>query len=175
MNRRVSLVLAALLVTTGPAIAQDAGGLSQQVQRGMQQAMQDLENKSAGITEEAMAEQVGEEDLRKFLEGAGVRLQLSPGGECAAFAWPGGDLLGFHLGKQEFAVEGVGDREEDWIKKKGTFSPPKRPQKLSLKMSARGQEISVECFNKYGKAETEVTYYVGPLNGLFCMGLAEGG
>jgi len=31
----------------------------------------------------------------------------------------------------------------------------------------------VECYNKHGKSEKDVTYYVGPLNGLFCMGLAD--
>jgi hypothetical protein len=51
----------------------------------------------------------------------------------------------------------------------------KKPQKLTLKLDADGREDLAECFNKFGKSEQDATYYVGPLNGLFCMGLADEG
>jgi len=139
----------------------------------MQQAMRDLEAKSLGITEEYMKEEVGAEALQDFVEGAVVRLILSPGGSFAAYTLEGGDLVSFQLGKQEVAVTGDGDWEDPWVARSGEFSTPKKPQKLTLSLDAKGQEVQVECFNKYGKSEQNVTYYVDPLNGLFCMELTD--
>jgi len=177
MKMRVCFVFAALLVPVAPisAQSQDTGGLPQAVQWGMQQAMRDLEEKSLGITEETMKEEVGAEALQDFVDGAVLRLVLSPNGGFAAYTLEGGDLVSFKLGKQEFAVEGEGDWEDPWVARFGEYTTPKKPQKLTLKLDARGQEVVVECYNKHGKSEKDVTYYVGPLNGLFCMGLADEG
>ena len=174
MTRSLFFALATLLATVSPVLGQyDTGGLPQTVQWGMQQAMRDLEAKSLGITEEYMKEEVGAEALQDFIEGAVVRLILSPEGSFAAYTLEGGDLVSFKLGKQQVAVTGDGDWEDPWVARSGEFAAPKKPQKLTLNLDARGQEVQVECFNKYGKSETDVTYYVGPLNGLFCMGLTD--
>lgn len=164
----------ALLLAAIPALAQfDTGGLPQEVQRGMEQAMRDLENKSLGITVEAMAASVGEEELQGFLDGAVVRLVLNPEGNYTAYSLEGGELVSFKLGKQQVSTPAEGELQDRWVKTSGDFEVPKRPQKLSLTMSAGGREVTVDCYNKYGQAEEDVTYYVGPLNGLFCMGLAD--
>lgn len=174
MKKCTLCLVALLLAPLAPVLAQyDTGGLPQTVQWGMQQAMRDLENKSLGITEEAVAEQVGEEAMQEFLAGAVVRLVLSPTGSFAAYTLEGGDLVAFKLGKQKFEVTGDGDWEDPWVARSGDFTTPKKPQKLTLSLDAAGKQVEVECYNKYGKAESDVTYYVGPLNGLFCMGLAE--
>jgi hypothetical protein len=133
--------------------------------------MRDLESKSLGITEEAMKEEVGAEVLQEFMDGAVVRLVLTPDGKFAAYTLEGGDLTSFKLGKRDFAVVGGGDWEDPWVVRSGEYSVPKKPQKLTLTLDALGKETLVECYNKFGKPEEDVTYYVGPLNGLFCMGL----
>ena len=173
MKTSECLFLAALLAWVNPVSAQDTGGLPQQVQWGMQQAMRDLENRSLGVTEEAMKEEVGAEVLQEFIDGAVVRLVLSPDGKFSAYTLEGGELVSFELGKQKVEMVGDGDWEDPWVARSGEYEVPKKPQKLSLKLDAQGQEVLVECYNKFGKPEQDVTYYVGPLNGLFCMGLTE--
>lgn len=175
--KRIILATAVALVLTAtpsfPQAGQGTGGLPQSVQWGMQQAMRDLENESLGITEETMSEQVGAEVLEKFIDEAVVRLVLSPEGAFTAYTLEGGELISFKLGKQSIELTGEGDWQDPWVSRTGDYEVPKRPQKLSLTLDARGQTIDVECFNKFGKPERDVTYYVGPLNGLFCMGLAD--
>ena len=174
MTKRIALTIVLLLIAASPSFAQrDTGGLPQQVQWGMEHAMRDLEEKSLGITVESMEESVGKEALQDFIDGAVIRLILSPEGQYTSYALEGGDLMSFTLGKKEFAIGSEWESEDDWIKTTGEFSVPKKPQKLALKVSAQGQEISVECYNKYGQTESDVTYYIGPLNGLFCMGLSD--
>ena len=107
MNVRAYLVLASLLSVSAASWAQDAGGLPQQVQWGMQQAMRDLEAKSLGITEESMKEEVGEEAMQGFLDGAVVRLVLSPDGSYSAYTLEGGELVSFKLGKQSVELTGL--------------------------------------------------------------------
>jgi len=173
MKRIIHFTLTALLLAATPALAQDTGTLPQTAQWGMQQALRDLETRSLGITEETMKEEVGAEALQEFIDGAVVRLVLSPSGAFSAYTLEGGDLVSFKLGKQAFEVTGDGDWEDPWVARSGEYAVPKKPQKLSLTLDARGQEVLVECHNKFGKPDQDVTYYVGPLNGLFCMGLTN--
>ena len=176
MKKTIIVVAVSLLLAAAPSFpqaGQGTGGLPQSVQWGMQQAMRDLENESLGITEETMAAEVGADVLKKFVDEAVVRLVLSPEGKFTAYTLEGGELVSFKLGKQSVKMAGEGDWEDPWVSRTGDYEVPKRPQKLSLTLDARGQKIDVECFNKFGKPEQDVTYYVGPLNGLFCMGLAN--
>lgn len=178
MKRILTIAAVALLVVVGPAFpqaGQGTGGLPQSVQWGMQQAMRDLENESLGITEEAMAAEVGEEVLASFVEGAVVRLVLTPDGRFMAYTLEGGELVSFKLGKQAIQLSGEGDWEDPWVSRTGEYEIPKRPQKLTMILDALGQEVVVDCFNKFGKPEENVTYYIGPLNGLFCLGLTDQG
>lgn len=167
----VSLLL--LAVPSFPQAGQGTGGLPQSVQWGMQQAMRDLENESLGITQETMSQEVGADVLKLFVDEAVVRLVLSPAGTFTAYTLEGGELVSFKLGKQSIKMTGEGDWEDPWVSRTGDYEIPKRPQKLTLTLDALGQKTDVEYFNKFGKPEEDVTDYVGPLNGLFCMGLAK--
>lgn len=75
---------------------------------------------------------------------------------------------------QAFAVTDEGDWQDPGVVR-SEYSVPKNPQELTLTFDARGREVKVARYNKFGKAESAVTYYVGPLKGLFCMGLADEG
>ena len=178
MLRNTWLLGLAVLVGAIPGAAQVAGGqntggLPQTVEWGLQQAMRDLEAKSLGITEETMAEEVGADVLAAFVEGAVVRLVLSPGGAFTAYTLEGGELVSFKLGKETVAVSGEEEWQDPWVAHRGTYTVPKRPQKLTMSLDAQDQQVEVECYNKFRPADTDVTYYVGPLNGLFCMGLTD--
>lgn len=176
MKKTITVAAVSLLLAVAPSFPQSGqgtGGLPQSVQWGMQQAMRDLENESLGITEEAVAAQVGAEALESFINDAVVRLVLTPEGSFTAYTLEGGELVSFKLGKQAIKLAGEGDWEDPWVSRTGEYEVPKRPQKLSMTLDALGQKVVVDCFNKFGKPEEPVTYYIGPLNGLFCMGLAD--
>lgn len=179
MTRRVILGAAVSLLLAGASQAQlNDGGLSQQMRRSMEQAFEDLYNASEGLvapTQDSFEERVGKEKLDAFIDGSVVRLSLEPDGSFSAYALEGGELLSFNLGKA--SVELAGDEEwvDPWYKRVGSVEVPKKPQKLELNIRAGDSEVQVECHNKYGRTETRVTYYVGPLDGLFCMGLADAG
>lgn len=180
MNRRNTLilvVLAAAAAIAGPSFAQggtDAGGLGQQTQRAMQSAMDDLFNAGMGMpSPESLEEKVGKEKVDAFLAGAVVKLTFMPDGEYKALAQEGGEVVSFKLGKDKFTPSLDEEYEDGWLIREGEFKMPKRAQKLSLDLKAGLTEVTVECHNKYGKSEEPVTFYVGPLDGLFCVGFTE--
>jgi hypothetical protein len=173
---RYSLVSAivGLLLFAGPSLAQPgSGGLPQEARRGMEMAMQDLENKTLLVTRESMGQQFGEEEMTTFLDGAVVRLTLYPDGKYEVFSLSGGEVVSFKLGKESVSIDQEGVWEDEWLKKSGECGIAKRAQYLSLIVSAGPQKVAVNCFNQYRKKDGVVTYYVGPLDGLFCLGLAE--
>lgn len=153
-----------------------AGGMDQQTRRGMEMAMMDLESRSLGITQEAMTESIGEAELEAFLSGAVVRLVLLPDGRFTSYSMLGGELVSFRVGKEEFTT---GDEwsldENEWVQRSGEFNMPKKAQKVSLTVQAGDREITAKCFNKYRGADGPMIFYVGPLDGYFCLGLLEEG
>ncbi len=181
MNRTCTyslIVLTTLIVSAGPALAQagaaGTGSLGQQTQRAMQSAMDDLYNQGVGIpTSESLEEQVGKEKLDAFLEGAVVKLTFLPDGAYTASAQEGGEILSFKLGREKFTPSLDEEYVDGWLIREGEFKMPKKAQKLSLDLKAGPTQVTVECHNKYGKTEEPVTFYVGPLDGLFCVGLSE--
>ena len=174
MRRSLTLAMAGLLLATGSVLAQPgSGGLPQQARRGMEMAMQDLENKSLLVTRERMGEQFGDEEMAAFLDGAVVRLTLHPDGKYEVCSLSGGEVVSFKLGKESVDTRQEGIWENDWLVKTGEYGIAKHSQYLSLIVSAGTQQVAVNCFNQYRKKDGVVTYYVGPLDGLFCLGLAE--
>ncbi|MGB3562826.1 MAG: hypothetical protein WBH85_20385 [Thermoanaerobaculia bacterium] len=174
MRQSLAFAVAALLALAGPALAQPgSGGLPQQVRRGMEMAMQDLDNKSLLVTRENMSEEFGEEEMTAFLDGAVVRLILFPDGKYEVYSLSGGEVVSFKLGKESVSTGQEGFWEDEWFKKSGEYEIAKRSQYLSLILSAGPQKVAVNCFNQYRKKDGVVTYYVGPLDGLFCLGLTE--
>ncbi len=175
MQKAMTVTVLGAFVLVWPILGQGpgSGGLPQEVQRSMEQSMRNLDNQGLMTTRESLVESVGQEKLEAFLEGSLVRLTLFPDGTYSASFLEGGDLVAFRLGKQKIATGEEAEMEDDWYIKSGSFDAPKRAQPLSMTISARGRETIVECYNKFAKAEEPVTFYVGPLDGLFCMGLAE--
>ena len=175
MRKSFVLDLTCVLLLAASALAQrgGVGGLPQQVRKGMERAMQRLENKQFMTTLESLEQSIGPEEVAGFLEGALVRLALYPDGSFAAYSIEGGEVVSFSLGKQKVAIAPGPVKKENLLKQTGKFSAPRRPQDISLTLRGQGQEVTVDCFNKYRKRKVAVTFYVGPLDGLFCMGLAE--
>ena len=176
--KRSSIVLFAFWVLGSwaqPSPAQiGTGDIGQQARKGMEMAMMDLENQSLGITEEAMKESIGEAELQSFLDGAVVRLVLEPEGRFTSFAMLGGDLVSFTVGKQQVTTgEDWTLDENEWVQRSGEFEVSKKAQKVSLTVRAGETEVTAKCFNKYRASDGPVTFYVGPLEGYFCLGLLD--
>ena len=183
MNHRivVGLSLSLVFIATGTLLAQggggNSGGLPPAARQSMESAMQRLENAPLMTTREELALSVGADKLEIFLDGAVVSLTLNPGGTYEAMAMDGGDIIGFTVGQQQVALEEDAEEaeREGWYMKSGAYKPPKnkKPQSVSLQVQAGPNQISVDCANPFKKSEEPVTYYVGPLDGLFCLGLSE--
>lgn len=150
------------------------GGVDAQTRRGMEMAMMDLENQSLGVTEEAMKASIGEAELEAFLAGALVRLELDPDGRFTSYSMLGGELVSFKVGKASFTTgeEWTLD-ENEWVQRSGEFTVPKKAQKISLTVQSGEQKVTAKCFNKYRASDGPVTFYVGPLEGYFCLGLLD--
>ncbi len=173
----MSLALAA--ATAAAAVAQGAGGsgtgdLGQQTQRAMQTAMDDLFNQGLGMpSSESLEEKVGKEKLDAFLANAVVKLTFNPDGVYKAVAKEGGEIVSFRLGKDELTPGADEEYDQGWLIRQGKFKMPRKAQKLSLDLKAGPTRVTVECHNKFAKSEDPVTFYVGPLDGLFCVGFTE--
>lgn len=174
---RLPLLATALVVLlcAGAAHAQfGTGELGQQTRRGMEQAFDNLLNDGLDAPDpKALGEVVGQEKVDAFLAGAVVKLTFMPDGAFKASALEGGEVIFFKLGKAKFTPEEDEEYNEGWLIRNGEFETPKKAQKLSLKLKAGPNEVDVDCHNKYGPSEDPVTFYVGPLDGLFCVGFTE--
>ena len=181
MNRPTQLFLtvaAVLILTTGVAFAQASGAgtgtLGQQTQRAMQTAMDDLYNKGMDMPSPSSLEEiVGKEKVDAFLENAVVKLTFMPDGVYLAKAVEGGEVLSIRLGKAKMTPSEDEEYVDGWLIRDGEYKIPKKAQKLSMELKAGPTQVTVECHNKYGQSEDPVTFYVGPLDGLFCVGFTE--
>ncbi len=162
-----------LFLAGAVALAQGTGELPQQVRRNMEAAMRNLQNQGLASTQATFEESVGKERLERFLEGAVVKLTFHPDQSFTASSLEGGELVAFKLGKQTIELDGEGIHEEQWLSKSGRFKAPKYPQELSMTLRAGATEVAVDCHTRYRKSTEAVTFYVGPLDGLFCLGLSE--
>jgi len=171
----IAAVAAAVVVCAGDLHAQfGTGDLGQQTRRGMEQAFDNLLNEGLEMPDPAsLGEIVGREKVDAFLEGAVVKLTFMPDGEYEASALEGGEVIFFKIGKQKFTPEEDEEYDQGWLIRNGEFEAPKKAQKLTMKLKAGPNEVDVSCHNKYGPSESPVTFYVGPLDGLFCVGFAE--
>ncbi len=132
MRKSFVLDLTCVLLLAASALAQrgGVGGLPQQVRKGMETAMQRLENKQFMTTLESLEQSIGPEEVAGFLEGAVVRLALYPDGSFAAYSIEGGEVVSFSLGKQKVAIAPGPVKKENLLKQTGKFSAPRRPQDL---------------------------------------------
>ena len=65
--------------------------------------------------------------------------------------------------------------ENDWVVRSGEFAVPKRPQSVTLLVKAVDNEFQTKCFNEFTPSDEPVTFHMGLLEGVFCVGLVEDG
>ncbi|MEM6705600.1 MAG: hypothetical protein AAF690_22980 [Acidobacteriota bacterium] len=145
--------------------------LPQEAQWAMESAMTRLESQGSVATKAGLAQIVGQAKIDAFLDGAVARLTLEADGSFRSHVNAGGELLSFKLGKKDVEILEPAAEANGGMESQGIFPMPKKKAKLTLRLRAGSRDVSVECFNPYKKSKESVTYYVGPLNGLFCMGM----
>jgi len=142
----------------------------------MEERRRTIVDTERGITQEAMMESIGEEQMKAFLDAALVRLVLSPKGKFTSYTMPGGELVSFKLGRKTVSAgNGSTLDENDWVVRSGEFAVPKRPQSVTLLVKAGDNEIQTRCFNEFTPSDEPVTFHMGMLEGVFCVGLVEDG
>lgn len=174
-----STICLLLLVCLGTSIAGaqvPSGETAHPFAASMEERRRTIVDSERGITEEEMMASIGEEQMEAFLEAALVRLVLSPEGKFTSYTMPGGELVSFKLGRKTVST-GTGTTldENDWVVRKGEFAVPKRPQSVTLLVKAGDREIQTRCFNEFAPSDQPVTFHMGLLEGVFCVGLVEDG
>lgn len=176
--KKAAILVALLAFAVAPASAQTAadlfgGDLPQQYGR-------DVENKFAQMTIADMASDpaylekiYSPEQLEIFFDGTFVKVSLYPDGSYAVQSQPGGEVTGFKVGKVKVKTGGETWDSDGWNLKAGEFAAPKRRSDVTINISAGGQQMEVECMNRFERSEHAITYYIGPLNGMQCLGLAD--
>lgn len=140
----------------------------------MEERRRTIVDTERGITQEAMMESIGEEQMKAFLDAALVRLVLSPEGKFTSYTMPGGELVSFKLGRKAISTgQGSSLDENDWVVRTGEFPVPKRPQSVTLSIRAGDSQIDTKCFNEFEPSDQPVTFHMGMLEGVFCVGLVE--
>lgn len=130
--------------------------------------LEEMRNDPAVLERFASADQ-----LELFLANAVVKVSFYPDGSYVAYALPGGEIQSIKLGRKS-VKPGIETLESgDWLLRPGQFVAPKRSQSVTMRLAAAGTEISVECMNKFESSDETITFYVGPMNGLLCLGLVD--
>ncbi len=176
--KRPTILLAALILTVAPAYAQTAadlfgGDLPQEYGR-------DIAGKFNQMTVDAIAANPAYLEsiypasmLKAFFDGTFVKVSLYPDGSYAVLSQPGGEVTGFKVGKTKVQTGGQTWISEGWNLKAGEYAAPKRRSTVTISISAGGQQMEVECKSRFERSEHAITYYIGPLNGMQCLGLAD--
>jgi hypothetical protein len=168
-----------LLVCLGTSIAGaqvPSGETAHPFAASMEERRRTIVDSESGITEEQMMESIGEEQMEAFLDAALVRLVLSPEGSFTSYTMPGGELVSFKLGRRTVSTgKGSTLDENDWVVRSGEFAVPKRPQSVTLLVKAVDNEFQTKCFNEFTPSDEPVTFHMGLLEGVFCVGLVEDG
>ncbi len=166
----IPLTLALLLVASSASAQFGGQDLPDTAVKGMQANItrhQDMRQMADG---EALRARYGEQELAAFVDGSMAKLTLYPDGRFAAFAKPGGGFVEFKLGGKRFAVEDQTAREAAWLTADGEFEVPRRARAVQLKLQAGGREIPVDCAGMFEPGDEPVTFWVGNLRGLTCLG-----
>ena len=173
-----SICLLSMVVLGVPAMQSQvpSGNTAHPFAASMEERRRSIVDSEGGITQEEMMESIGEERMEAFLDTALVRLVLSPDGRFTSYTMPGGELVSFKLGRKAVWTgkdSSLGD--DDWVVRSGEFTVPKRPQTVTLSVKAGDREINTKCFNEFEPSEHPVTFHMGLLEGVFCVGLVEDG
>lgn len=168
-----------LLVFVGVPAAQSqvpSGDTAHPFAASMEERRRTIVDSERGITQEEMMESIGEEQMEAFLDAALVRLVLSPDGKFTSYTMPGGELVSFKLGRKVVSTgKDSALDDNDWIVRSGDFAVPKQPQTVTLSVKAGDRQIDTRCFNEFGPSDHPVTFHMGLLEGVFCVGLVEDG
>jgi len=176
--KKPTILVAALILCVSPSFAQRAGDLFGGDLG--QNYTNSLNNKFDQMTVEDIASDpaylesiYSRSMLDSFFSNTVIKVSLYPDGSYAALARSGGEVVAIKLGKQKMAVDGPIYDSDGWGLKAGEYAIPKRAQKLALTFAARGREMTVECVTRFSRSEHAITFFVGPMNGLQCLGLAD--
>ena len=173
-----SICLLSMVVLGGSAVQSQvpSGETAHPFAASMEERRRTIVDTEHGITQEEMMESIGEEQMAAFLDAALVRLVLSPEGKFTSYTMPGGELVSFKLGRKTVSTgKNSSVDDKDWIVRSGEFVVPKRPQSVTLLVKAGDSEIETKCFNEFGPSDQPVTFHMGMLEGVFCIGLVEDG
>jgi hypothetical protein len=176
--KRPTILLAALILTVAPAYAQTAadlfgGDLPQQYGRDVEQRFSQMTVADMAADPAYLERIYAPEVLKNFFAGTFVKVSLYPDGSYAVLSQPGGEVQGFKLGKSKVKTSGETWKSDGWNLKAGEYVVPKRRAPLTINIAAGGQEMAVECKTKFGRSDHTVTYYIGPMNGMQCLGLTD--
>jgi hypothetical protein len=178
MNRatRVLLSICVLVVSTTAVVTAQVGGAEhcQHTLRMMNSALNELYNESLGaLSRESLEAEYGKETVDAFVESAVAKVTLLPDGTYRAQALKGGEVVSVKLGKQRLEPGAELGYDGDWLIREGEFEAPEKARTLSLGLRAGSNAARVSCHRKYGEGEAPVTFYVGALDGLFCIGFDD--
>jgi hypothetical protein len=173
-----TILLAALILTVAPAYAQTAGDIfggdvGPHYGRNIDSQFNRL-TIDAIANDPAYLESIYPASMLKaFFDGTFVKVSLYPDGSYAVLSQPGGEVTGFKVGKVKVQTGGQTWISDGWNLKAGEFATPKRRSAVTINISARGQQMEVECKTRFERSDHAITYFIGPMNGMQCLGLTD--
>jgi hypothetical protein len=176
--KRPTILLAALILAVAPAYAQTAGDifggdLGPQYSRNIDSQFQRMTVEAIASDPAYLQKIYPTAMLERFFEGTFVKVSLYPDGSYAVLSQPGGDVTGFKVGKSHVKTSSQTWDSDGWNLKAGEFAAPKRRSEVTISISARGQQMDVECKTRFERSEHAITFYIGPMNGMQCLGMAD--
>jgi len=169
-------LLVAVLGSMAAQAQRPSGNTGHPFAASMEERRRTIVDGERGITQEEMMESIGEEQMQAFLDASLVRLVLSPEGKFSSHTMPGGELVSFKLGRKTVSMGTATSQDEnDWVVRTGEFAVPKRPQTVTLLVKAGDREFETQCFNEFEPLDQPVTFHMGLLEGVFCIGLTDDG
>lgn len=176
--RNTLVVVSALLLFATPSYAQRVGDLMggdlpPEAKSGIEATINDARNNNFAERAAALANGATDEQLEAFFDGAVARVSLLPDGTWLASAKQGGEIVSVAIGKAEIHPGASRTPVDGWLAQAGNWEGAKRLQAVTMTLAAGGREITVKCLNKYRPSDNTISYWVGPMNGLMCLGLEE--
>ena len=178
MRQQLTLAIVLTLAVT-PAFGQRAGDmmggdLPQQYGNNINDKLEHRMVVDAMLADRTELEQYySPEQVAAFFEQAVVKVTFYAGGTYVAYARQGGDVVELALGRTKIELGERTWRSGDWQLRAGEYAVPKRSQPVSLGLAVHGNRVAVECVNRYEQGDETVTFYVGPMNGLLCIGFLD--
>jgi hypothetical protein len=177
--KRPTILLAALILAVAPAAyAQTAsdlfgGDLGPAYGRNIDSQFQRMSVEAIASDPAYLQKIYPAAMLETFFDGTFVKVSLYPDGSYAVLSQPGGDVTAFKVGKTRVTTGGETWDSDGWNLKAGEFAAPKRRSDVTISISASGQQMEVECLTRFERSEHAITFYIGPMNGMQCLGMAD--